>query len=461
MQLEPNAAPSGTQAVYDRTIDQGTGEEETLVVSLLPGNVTPSAGQKAEYEGASLDGKGIAFSIGKKLYLRYDDEETYEIGENVAFAGVAGGGDRIFYLEGGDLLAFDVKTEQAIRFTESGDVTPVNVAAEGTAAYFVSPSVLTGGEENPNGETAQPGEENLYLSREGAVSFVGTVTERDVEGELSESERTGGLGLWTVAVSGRLAEDPSRATPDGNALLFESRADLAGYDPEGHAEVYRYDSSGEDLECVSCNPTGAPATSDASLQSILKVLAGAEPLNSFGLVENLRADGDRAFFQSSEPLVQNDTDDLQDVYEWEAQGIGSCTRAGGCINLISSGQSHRIDYLYATSDNGEDVFFRTSDLLLSVDTEETPSIYDARVEGGFPEPTEGPCLGEGCRPAITPPPLISHSESRAQGEGNPPIKQCPKGKRKVTEKGKTRCVKKNHHKRKHHRAGTKKMGAGK
>lgn len=468
LRLEEQAPPEGTQAIYDRPADPETGKEETHVVSLLPEDETPAAGENAYYEGASLDGKGIAFKLGgaapaSSLYLRYDNEKTYEAaGPGSTFAGVAEGGKRVFYLEGGNLFAYEVGgTENPIEFSTSGDVTLVNVSSDGTVAYFVSKSVLTT-DPNPTGASAQAGEENLYRSDEGTIAFVGTVTERDVEGESNGAEVVGGLGLWTTALRrGQFGIDPSRTTAEGNVLLFESRADLTAYDPEGHTEIYRFDAAHGELSCISCIATLAPPTGQASLMS-LKRLAKADvvPLGSSALLTNLTADGRRAFFQSTEALVLSDNDGLQDVYEWEAQGVGSCMRPGGCVYLISSGGSERADYLYAVSDSGDDVFFRSPDVLLASDQEETPSIYDARVGGGFPEAAaEEPCQGEGCRPSLTQPPTLGSPGLPARGaEDNvkKPRKHCPKGKRRVRRHGKVRCVK--HH---HRTAGQTTKGAGK
>ncbi len=454
VKLEPNAPPNGTKAIYDRTAD-----EVTQVVSLLPGDVTPAAGENATFAGASLDGKGVAFTIGSKLYLRYDNDETYEIGAGVTFAGVAEGGNRVFYLEGGKLIRFDALTGNRIDFNSTGTAVPVNVSADGSAAYLVSTAVLTTGK-NPHKDKAVGGQQNLYLSREGTISFVGIVTERDVEGdtsaETSGGEAFGGLGLWLKAMEGNFGIDPSRTTPDGGAIVFESRANLTDYESDDHAQVYRYDSNAASLDCLSCTPTAAPATGEASLQSISQERGDPEPLSSFASVNNLRADGRRAFFQSPEALVPEDTDGLQDVYEWEQQGVGSCARPPGCVYLVSSGHSDRVDYLYAVSDSG-DVFFRTSDLLLPSDADETPSIYDARVGGGFAEPTSAPCpTTQACPTPLSPAPIFNTPGSRNTSSSTATI-HCPKGKRKVKRHGKVVCAKK-HPK---HKASAKKKGAGK
>lgn len=451
--LEENAPPAGTTAVYDRTSD-----EVTHVVSLLPGDITPAAGQNAFYVGASADGEGIAFSIGAKLYLRVGNAATYEIGENVTFAGISAGGERIFYVEGGDLLAFDASSKSVIDFTEVGNAVPVNVAPDGSRAYFVSTTAIAESGESPTGAVAVAGKQNLYLSEQGQIRFVATVTTRDVEGELnSVGARVDGIGIWTDAVeNNQPSRDVTRLTPDGSVLLFQSRANLDGYDPEGFPQLYRFDSVANRLHCLSCIPTKAPATGGVSLETFAAEQLTSPPFSAFGFVDNLTPDGNRAFFESEEALVSTDTDDVKDIYEWEEDGTGSCARAGGCVYLISSGQSDRDNNLFAVSRSGDDVFFVTTDVLVAGD-ETTLSIYDARVGGGFPQTPEEDCVGEGCKPPLTAPPAMTPPAKPAPGADDnvKPRKPrtCPKGKRKVKRHGKVRCVKK-HRKKSRGRAGT-------
>jgi|GEM_PF-803050 len=458
--LEPEAPEEG-RSVYDRTPD-GT----THVVSLKPSGEPFAAGEDAFYQGASLNGVGIAFKVGNTLFLRYDNQETFEIGNGVGFAGVVAGGNRIFYVEGGDLKAFDVEEEAVSVFADiATEVIPVNVASDGTAAYFVSETAVAESGPNPEGDEPQAGEQNLYLSDEGQISFLGIVTERDVLGTSGPSETVDGLGLWVTAASpipsSRFSLVPARATPDGKVLLFKSRASLTGYDSEEHAQIYRYDSVADKLQCLSCNPTGAPAKTDATLQSERR--EGSALFHVLAWLENMRADGRRAFFESSEPLVPGDGDGLRDVYEWEDQGVGSCTRPEGCVYLISSPRSSREEYLWAVSSSGDDVFFLSTELLVGSDVDATPSIYDARVGGGFAEKARSDCAGEGCRPRLTPPPSLPPALTPVLGSGDDakPLR-CGKGKRKVKRDGKVRCVKKKHKKAKakshHHRAGSDRKG---
>jgi hypothetical protein len=85
VQLEPEAPPNGTAALYDRTPD-GTLD----VISLLPSDVTPAAGEEAIFDGASRDGSVIATS---DLLSGEDGDETpsvYDARVNGGFAGPEG-----------------------------------------------------------------------------------------------------------------------------------------------------------------------------------------------------------------------------------------------------------------------------------------------------------------------------------------------------------------------------------
>jgi hypothetical protein len=175
----------------------------------------------------------------------------------------------------------------------------------------------------------------------------------------------------------------------------------------------------------------------------------AAPFSDSGFVPNLRADGARAFFESTEALVSSDTDEVRDVYEWEEGGVGSCALEGGCIYLISTGHSARDNFLFGHSASGDDVFFTTGDVLVGGD-EDTTSVYDARVGGGFAETSTGsfPCTEiDLCRGGPSPGPSLSSPATNTTGpSGNlTPTKTCPKGTHRAIRKGKEVCIKKKRH----------------
>lgn len=441
-QLEESAPGNGTDAIYDLHRD-GT----LTVVSLLPGNLTPSSA--ATYLGSSTDGSTVAFAVNETVYVRVNASETLEAAPaGATFGGLSAEGRYLVYRSGGDLYRFDSQSAQADRLTDSGDAIPINVSSKGTGVYFLSPSILGNGP-NPSGDEPIDGGLNLYRWSEGQVEFVGTVTKRDAEGESSGGIARDGLEMWGTAVrEGAYALDPSRSDPAGTSLLFESRANLTNFDSGGFAEVYLYDSVGDSLRCISCDPTGSIPGGDATLASVGGGIFGRSPVTRFAQIPNLSNDGRRAIFETPERLVAQDNDGVKDVYEWEASGKGSCATPGGCLFLISSGQSSVPNFIFGASADGSDVFFRTTDLLVTADQDETPSVYDARVEGGFapPESPAGECLGEACQPAAkapSDPPVV------LQGAGNVPTAKKPRcrGMKQKGHPARKGCVRRHHHER--------------
>ena len=238
-------------------------------------------------------------------------------------------------------------------------------------------------------------------------------------------------------------------------------------------EVYRYDASARraGLHLLRAERgRGRRGVGRGSCQrSILRWQAARIPGWETSLYPKrpLSEDGSRAFFESFDPLVLADTNGRLDVYEWEQAGTGGCEEAdtafvpsaGGCLYLISSGTSSADSEFVDASADGADVFIRTAQSLLSQDPG-LYDIYDARIEGGFPPhpPPPSPCEGEACQSPPAPPPFPTPASSAfnskgGNAKGGPAARNCPKGKRKVRRKGKTRCVAKHERNHKnHHRA---------
>jgi len=448
-QLESNAAPTGTSAIYDRS---PTGD--TRVVSLLPGDVPLSAGQAAEYQGVSANGAAVAFKTGGTLYVRLDNTTTKSVTTSPAtYAGLSADGERLFYVAGGNIYRFDTGAGTTEQVTTTADAKIVNISPDGTHVYFISASQLDGSE----GTAGAP---NLYLWAGSAIKYITTVSGGDLTHTSGEHGNYPALGNWTEVVTspennlGSEGDGPgansSRTTPDGNVLIFESREQLTAFANDGHTEIYRFDALAGTLECVSCHPLGTPPTTDARLQELTAVWPGI-------LIHNLSDDGSRVFFETSEALVARDTDGINDIYEWEESGLGS-----GELHLISTGKS--VEYpsgteraagaywlpntIFSITPSGSDVVFGSLEQLTpAAGAGGVQAIYDARVNGGFPEAAlpAPPCADIGsCHGAEGGSPVVGVPRSdEIRGKGNVKPRRCHRRRAKHKHVKPRRCHRRN------------------
>jgi hypothetical protein len=330
------------------------------------------------------------------------------------FAGGSSDLSRLFLRAGTDLDECEVVEEAgklqcrlAGLISGAGGAGVVGVSKDGSAIYFTSTEVLTGPEANGHGEVAQSGQSNLYVHDHGATK------------------------LLTVASP----ENP-RVSPDGSWLAFMTAKSLTGYDNRDartgslDAEVYLYDLASNTLVCASCDPTGARPLGPSVVPGLTHVAEDAAYYQSRFLSNN-----GRLFFNSDDALVPQDVDGQEDVYEYEPVGLGSCGSSSvtfspasdGCIGLISSGTSAEPSSFMDASEEGRDVFFLTSEKLVSQDFDNAPDVYDAQectssspcLPAAATQPP--PCAtGDSCKPspAIQPEIFGPSGSATFSGAGN-------------------------------------------
>jgi hypothetical protein len=171
----------------------------------------------------------------------------------------------------------------------------------------------------------------------------------------------------------------------------------------------------------------------------------------------MSADGRLVFFSTTEALVPEDTNRAVDVYEYDAPT--------GTVHLLSTGSDPLDSYFMSSSASGANVFFLTRQQLVGADTDNSYDMYDARIDGGFrePSPPSPPCSGDTCQgqetaaPSAASPASASVTGSTKKGKAVKPKRhtiRCKKGYVRKKVRKKTKCVRK----RKRHKA-TKSNGA--
>lgn len=260
----------------------------------------------------------------------------------------------------------------------------VAISEDGTHVYFSSTAQLA---DAPG--TASTNQPNTYMWRLGSPSirwlFRGN-------GVISYPQRNGYV------------------TPNGHVLLFASNQpgldSLTASSNGGQTQYYRYDDRDSSITCISC-PTDGVAT--GSVPTTLALGAGAVMVP----VRPASDDGSIVFFSTTTPLVPEDVNNGQDLYEWH----------DGVVRLISNGTTNYPflagPTLVSTTPDGHDAFFLDQARLTADAQDDASKLYDARIDGGFepaPTPPE-PCHGD-CRGPPTAPPTLPDAGSGQPDGGN-------------------------------------------
>ncbi len=423
---------------------------ELHLVNFAPGNAST-------IPGASFGGKGALHAISQdgsrafwsseagQLYVRIDGEETREASDHTGrFLSASVDGSKAL-LNDGCLYGVEAEACEDLTGGNGGFEGALGQSDDLSRVYFVDSEVLSGEEENSHGDKAQKGKDNLYAWVEGTTTYLATLLEDDNVNPGVE---------WSL--SARVASSPS-----GNWFAFLSMAPLTGFDNVGPceyvadpgiflnapcAEVFLYQAQTGELRCPSCNRTGAQPRGHARPPAYL-------------------TDSGRLFFDTQDSLSAADTNGkVEDVYEFEPNGVGGCASEADCVSLISAGRSGVDSNFLAADASGRNVFFTSRDRLVAADKDQLIDLYDAREGGGFPAAVgAAECQGEACLPSVSAPNEPMLGSLALEGPGSPTGEgsgRCPKGRHMVRRKGKARCVKSQakkdrHHKRHHNRGGQK------
>lgn len=221
-----------------------------------------------------------------------------------------------------------------------------------------------------------------------------------------------------------------RSSPDGSTWIFTA---IGSPDPlrpnvtPTTQQLYRWKVGEAAPTCLSCEPVdGVARTSGVNLtvqegiateKFVSPTTAGVPTETATGLAKrklsqpghSVSDDGRWILFDSPDRLVDQDTNNVRDVYLWDGDAP-----AGERLALVTSGEGNTPSYALDLDPTGTNAFFATREGLVPADRNENYNVYSARIGGGFPgSPTS--CVGEACRPPVIPDPPTGHVGSQGAG----------------------------------------------
>jgi hypothetical protein len=365
------------------------GTSECATGSFDSCNVTSAV----KYQGASTDGSKVFFTSEQPELMAGDTDST----DNLYECRLPGdSGTPIIPVSPVNPCPDLVRVSVPVSGPSAGVQSVAAVSHDGSHVYFIATGVLSGENAEHNGPTE--GQDNLYMWQEAGSSY--------------PLGRTAFIATLPSASLGASEGEGGQVTPDGDAFVFTSAADLTSDDTSTVNQVFLYQAQHEALIRVSkgqdgFNNDGNTATSPATIATVAER-------------KTISEDGSTVVFQSSDALTPQVHGSTRNVYLWR----------GGDVSLISDGTPANENSgkdtgsvaeagLVGIDPSGLNVFFTTAARLVGQDGDELSDLYDARVDGGFPAPKVTGCSGEACQGAPPAPPApLSPGSLFSGGPGN-------------------------------------------
>jgi hypothetical protein len=307
----------------------------------------------ARYEGASVDGSLVFFRSNEGLGGSATDLELYAFNTTTHQIGVVP-----------PLSAVPV-SDGAGGALDGHLIGICSISNDGSHVYLIAETVLTT-EPNGRGQTAEANEPNFYVfdTETGTTKFIAVLGREDIVREFSNR--------------GQLISQPdlgrgSVPTPDGKVMVFESKSDVTGENPEGpHTELAA--DAEEDATSIEVTDTSGIV---AGRLLLLGNPLFEEKYKVKAVVNGTKLELERplSFNKSAgEPVVQLA---VAEIYRYvEADGSVTCLSCLGvgkrpiyASGLTGMGGSYAPANLDATMNaSGSQVFFQSPEVLMSAAT---------------------------------------------------------------------------------------------